>query len=141
MTDDVPESTRRYVREHRDEFECILKHRSCLKLRAYTEAPLIRGVSEPKVIQVSDDIERKQEAMQIPQLPLCLTEPLRVLKEVRPPFERRLGRFMHMPHLQRLHLLYRRMYERYRLVRVVSRVRERRIRSLLPAVRGGRAIA
>lgn len=64
MTDDVPESTRRYVREHRDELEYILKHGSSLELRAYAGALLIRGLSDPEVDQVIEEIREGWEALQ-----------------------------------------------------------------------------
>lgn len=44
MTDEVPESIRRYVRENREDLEYILKHGSSLELRAYAAALLIRGL-------------------------------------------------------------------------------------------------
>lgn len=64
MNDDVPKSTRRYVREHREELEYILKHGSSLELRAYAGALLIRGLSDPEVNQVIEELQRGQEALQ-----------------------------------------------------------------------------
>ena len=64
MTDDVPESTRRYVRENREDLEYILKHGSSLELRAYAAALLIRGLSDPEVDQVINELERGREVLQ-----------------------------------------------------------------------------
>ena len=141
MTDDVPELTPRYVLEHRDGLEYILRYGSSLELRAYAEALHIQGISEPGVYQVIDELEQRQEALQIRRVLLRLMEPPGVLEDVRPPFERRCGRFVHLAYVQRLHVLRRRMYDRYHLVREMSRVQERRIRSTLTADPGGGAIA
>jgi hypothetical protein len=64
MTDDVPESTRRYVRENRDDLEYILKHGSSLELRAYAGALLIRGLSDPEINQVIEELQQGKEALQ-----------------------------------------------------------------------------
>ena len=64
MNGEVPESTRQYVKENRDELEYILKHGSSLELRAYAGALLIRGLSDPEVNQVIEELERGQEALQ-----------------------------------------------------------------------------
>ena len=64
MTDEVPESTRRYVRENREDLEYILKHGSSVELRAYAGALLIRGLSDPEVDQVIDELEEGREALQ-----------------------------------------------------------------------------
>ena len=63
MTDDVPESTRRYVRENREDLEYILKHGSSLELRAYAAALLIRGLSDPEIDQVINELERGREVL------------------------------------------------------------------------------
>ena len=55
MTDDTPDSTRRYFREHHDEFEHILKHGNRHELRAYAEDLIIRGLSESEVIHVINE--------------------------------------------------------------------------------------
>ena len=64
MTDDVPESTRRYVRENREDLEYILKHGSSLELRAYAGALLLRGLTDPEVDQVIDELQEGREALQ-----------------------------------------------------------------------------
>jgi hypothetical protein len=64
MTDEVPESTRRYVRENREDLEYILKHGSSLELRAYAGALLLRGLSDPEVDQVIDELQQGREALQ-----------------------------------------------------------------------------
>jgi len=64
MTDEVPESTRRYVRENREDLEYILKHGSSVELRAYAGALLIRGLSDPEVDQVIDELQEGREALQ-----------------------------------------------------------------------------
>lgn len=63
MSLEVPESTRRYVREHREELEYILKHGSSLELRAYAGALLIRGLSDPELDDVIDDLELGREVL------------------------------------------------------------------------------
>lgn len=64
MTDEVPESTRRYVRENRKDLEYILKHGSSVELRAYAGALLIRGLSDPEVDQVINELQEGREALQ-----------------------------------------------------------------------------
>ena len=64
MTDDVPESTCRYVRENWEDLEYILKHGSSLELGAYAAALLIRGLSDPEVDQVINELERGREVLQ-----------------------------------------------------------------------------
>ena len=123
MTDNVPESIRRCVRGYHDDLEYILKHGSSLELHVYAEAASIKRLFEPKVNQVIDELDRGQEALQLWQLLLSLAEPLGVLGGFRPPFERLNGRFVHLPYLQRLHLLRRRMYKPYHLVRVCPECR------------------
>lgn len=64
MTDEVPESTRRYVRENREDLEYILKHGSSLELRAYAGALLLRGLTDPEVDQVIDELQEGRRALQ-----------------------------------------------------------------------------
>jgi hypothetical protein len=64
MNDSVPESTRRYVRNNREDLEYILKHGSSLELRAYAGALLIRGLSDPEIDQVIDELQEGQEVLQ-----------------------------------------------------------------------------
>lgn len=64
MTGDEPESTRRSVREHRDELEYILTHGSSLELRAYAGALLIRGLSDPELTQAIEELQRGKEVLQ-----------------------------------------------------------------------------
>lgn len=63
MSDEVPEPTRRYVRENRDDLEYILKRGSSLELRAYAGALLIRGLSDPEVDKVIDELQQGREAL------------------------------------------------------------------------------
>ena len=63
MTSDVPESTRRYARENRDQLEYILRHGSSIEIRAYAAALLIRGLPDPEVQQVIDELETGQEVL------------------------------------------------------------------------------
>jgi hypothetical protein len=51
VTNDVPESTRRYARENREQLEYILRHGSSIEIRAYAAALLIRGLPDPEVEQ------------------------------------------------------------------------------------------
>ena len=44
MNGDVPESTRRYAQENREQLEYILRHGSSIEIRAYAGALLIRGL-------------------------------------------------------------------------------------------------
>lgn len=64
MTDEVPDSTLRYVRENREDLEYILKHGSSLELRSYAGALLLRGLSDPEVDQVIDELQEGREAIQ-----------------------------------------------------------------------------
>jgi hypothetical protein len=63
VTSDVPESTRRYARENREQLEYILRHGSSIEIRAYAAALLIRGLPDPEVQQVSDELETGQEVL------------------------------------------------------------------------------
>ena len=61
MNGDVPESTRRYARENREQLEYILRHGSSIEIRAYAGALLIRGLPDPEVDQVIDELETGRE--------------------------------------------------------------------------------
>ena len=63
MTSDVPESTRRYARENREQLEYILRHGSSIEIRAYAAALLIRGLPDPEVEQVIDELETGREVL------------------------------------------------------------------------------
>lgn len=63
MTNDVPESTRRYARENREQLEYILRHGSSIEIRAYAAALLIRGLPDPEVEQVIEELETGQEVL------------------------------------------------------------------------------
>jgi hypothetical protein len=63
MTGDVPESTRRYARENREQLEYILRHGSSIEIRAYAGALLIRGLPDPEVDQVIDELETGREVL------------------------------------------------------------------------------
>ena len=63
MTSDVPESTRRYARENREQLEYILRHGSSIEIRAYAAALLIRGLPDPEVQQVIDELETGKEVL------------------------------------------------------------------------------
>jgi hypothetical protein len=63
MNGDVPESTRRYARENREQLEYILRHGSSIEIRAYAGALLIRGLPDPEVNQVIDGLESGREVL------------------------------------------------------------------------------
>ena len=63
MNDDVPESTRQYARENREQLEYILRHGSSIEIRAYAGALLIRGLPDPEVEQVIDELETGREVL------------------------------------------------------------------------------
>jgi|GEM_PF-3487716 hypothetical protein len=63
MNGDVPESTRRYARENREQLEYILRHGSSIEIRAYAGALLIRGLPDPEVEQVIDELETGREVL------------------------------------------------------------------------------
>ena len=63
MNSDVPESTRRYARENREQLEYILRHGSSIEIRAYAGALLIRGLPDPEVDQVIDELETGREVL------------------------------------------------------------------------------
>jgi hypothetical protein len=63
VTSDVPESTRRYARENREQLEYILRHGSSIEIRAYAGALLIRGLPDPEVEQVIDELETGREVL------------------------------------------------------------------------------
>ena len=63
MNGDVPESTRRYARENREQLEYILRHGSSIEIRAYAGALLIRGLPDPEVEQVIDELKTGREVL------------------------------------------------------------------------------
>ena len=63
MNGDVPDSTRRYARENREQLEYILRHGSSIEIRAYAGALLIRGLPDPEVEQVIDELETGREVL------------------------------------------------------------------------------
>ena len=63
MNSDVPESTRRYARENREQLEYILRHGSSIEIRAYAGALLIRGLPDPEVEQLIDELETGREVL------------------------------------------------------------------------------
>jgi hypothetical protein len=63
MTGDVPESTRRYARENKEQLEYIVRHGSSIEIRAYAAALLIRGLSDPELDQVIEELEAGREMM------------------------------------------------------------------------------
>jgi hypothetical protein len=60
---DVPESTRRYARENREKLEYIVRHGSSVEIRAYAGALLIRGLSDPELDRVIDELETGREVL------------------------------------------------------------------------------
>lgn len=63
MNGDVPESTRRYARENREQLEYIIRPGSSIEIRAYAGALLIRGLPDPEVEQVIDELETGREVL------------------------------------------------------------------------------
>jgi hypothetical protein len=63
MTGDVPESTRRYARENKEQLEYIVRHCSSIEIRAYAAALLIRGLSDPELDQVIEELETGREVL------------------------------------------------------------------------------
>lgn len=63
MSRDVPESTRRYARENREKLEYIVRHGSSVEIRAYAGALLIRGLSDPELDRVIDELETGREVL------------------------------------------------------------------------------
>ena len=63
MSRDVSESTRRYARENREKLEYIVRHGSSVEIRAYAGALLIRGLSDPEIDRVIDELETGREVL------------------------------------------------------------------------------
>lgn len=63
MTGDVPESTRRYARENKEQLEYILQHGGSVEIRAYAGTLLIRGLSDPELDRVVDELETGRELL------------------------------------------------------------------------------
>jgi len=63
MTGDVPESTRRYARENKEQLEYIVRHGSSIEIKAYAAALLIRGLSDPELDQVIEELETGREVL------------------------------------------------------------------------------
>jgi len=57
VTADVSDSTRRYARENREQLEYILRYGSSIEVRSYAAALLIRGLPDPEIQQVVDELE------------------------------------------------------------------------------------
>jgi hypothetical protein len=63
MTGAVPESTRRYARENNEQLEYIVRLGSSIEIRAYAAALLIRGLSDPELDQVIEELETGREVL------------------------------------------------------------------------------
>jgi len=63
VSQDVPESTKRYARENRDQLKYILRHGSSVEIRAYAGALLIRGLPDPELDQVIEELETGREVL------------------------------------------------------------------------------
>lgn len=63
MTGDVPESTKRYARENKEELEYIVRHGSSIEIRTYAAALLIRGLPDPEIDQVVEELETGREVL------------------------------------------------------------------------------
>lgn len=63
MTRNVPESTRRYARKNKEQLEYIVRHGSSIEIRAYAAALLIRGLSDPELDQVIEELETGREIL------------------------------------------------------------------------------
>lgn len=61
--DDVPESTRRYARENKEMLEHIVRHGSSIEIRAYAGALLIRGLPDPELDQVIEELEAARDEL------------------------------------------------------------------------------
>jgi len=58
---DVPESTRRYARENQEMLEDIVLHGSSIDIRAYAGALLVRGLPNPELERVFEELRAKQD--------------------------------------------------------------------------------
>lgn len=58
--DDVPESTRRYARENEEMLEHILLHGSSIDTRAYAGALLVRGLPNPELERVFEELQAEK---------------------------------------------------------------------------------
>jgi hypothetical protein len=63
MTEDVPESTCKYARENKEQLEYIVRHGSSIEIRAYAAALLIRGLPDPEIDQVIEELETGREVL------------------------------------------------------------------------------
>ena len=63
MTGDVPESTRRYARENKEQLEYIVRHGSSIGIKAYAAALLIHDLSDPEFDQVIEELETGREVL------------------------------------------------------------------------------
>ena len=63
MSREVPESTRQYARENREKLKYIVRHGSSVEIRAYAGALLIRGLSDPELDRVIDELETGREVL------------------------------------------------------------------------------
>jgi hypothetical protein len=57
---DVPESTRRYARENKEMLEHILLHGSSIDTRAYAGALLVRGLPNPELERVFEELRTER---------------------------------------------------------------------------------
>lgn len=60
---DVPESTRRYAWENREQLEYLLRHGTSVQIRAFAAALLIRGLPDPELEKVIEELETGREVL------------------------------------------------------------------------------
>jgi hypothetical protein len=59
----VPDSTRQYAQQHEDDLRYILRHSDDPYLRACAGAILIRGLSDPELDRVQEELARGREVL------------------------------------------------------------------------------
>jgi hypothetical protein len=63
MQQNVPESTTRYARENVEQLQYLIRHGSSVEIRAYAGALLIRGLPDPEIEQVLDELQTGRELL------------------------------------------------------------------------------
>lgn len=63
MQQEIPESTARYASENKEELQYLVRHGSSVEIRAYAGALLIRGLPDPEIDQVLEELQTGQEVL------------------------------------------------------------------------------
>lgn len=63
MSRDVPEATTRYAQENKEDLQYLVRHGGSVEIRAYAGALLLRGLPDPEIERVLDELQTGQEVL------------------------------------------------------------------------------